>query len=95
MAAAMRRRVSAEEARDGYLMIEKTWLRQLPPVGESFLLDDRGATRCVTIEAAHCECRGPEKPHDHYRIAIPALERGTEVTLERVDRDGFRLAVGS
>src|SRR5690606_38497627 len=80
--AAMHRRVTAEEARDGRLLVEKRWLGRLPAPGEAFTLDDRGVRRTVAIEAEHCECRGPEKPHDHYYLPVAGLERGTTVTLE-------------
>lgn len=75
------RKVSAEEAREGYLLILKNRLSQFPPVGEEFQLRDCGEVRSVAVLAEHCECRGPELPHEHYRLPLPRLTKGLVVRI--------------
>ena len=45
MAVDYRRRISSEEAREGYLLIEKARLTYFPKPGQPFTLHDRGASR--------------------------------------------------
>jgi len=71
------RKISSEEAWEGYILVLKGRLGFLPPVGEGFVL----AGRRVRIEAVPCTCRGPEKPHEHYRIPWPGLAQGSTVRI--------------
>ena len=89
-ASAYSRNPSAEEAREGYLLILKSSLSLFPPIGEPWELADGLDQRRVTIEAEHCVCRGPELPHDHYRLRLPGLVRGSRVTIRPTD-GGYRL----
>lgn len=81
------RKPSAEEAREGYLLILKDKRAFFPPIGEEWELADGAERRRVALEAEHCECRGPELPHEHYRLRLPGLEQGRAVTIRR---DGVR-----
>jgi hypothetical protein len=90
MAVDYRRRISSEEAREGYILIEKARLTFFPRVGETFRFDDRGAAREATVESYHCECRGPDKPHEHYFIRTAGLTAGEEWKITR-DTAGYRL----
>lgn len=88
------RKIGAEESDEGYLLVEKAWLKALPPVGDLFELVVGGSTRKVTVAAVPCDppCRQP--PHDHYRISLPLMDlpvgatatmrvvAATKVTLE-------------
>ncbi|MGE3075320.1 MAG: hypothetical protein AB7N24_16305 [Dehalococcoidia bacterium] len=85
------RKVSSEEAREGYLLVEKTALGFFPPVGQQFDLSAPGGRRRTQVEARHCECRGPEKPHEHYFIRADGLERGSRWKFER-SGDTYRLS---
>lgn len=84
------RKVSSEEAREGYLLILKDRLRRFPPLGQRFPLRDGANVRDAAIEAVHCECRGPELPHEHYRLPLPGLEPGAMVRI-RQDEGGFEV----
>lgn len=84
------RKPSSEEAREGYLLILKDKLGFFPAVGEPFDIFDGTDRRHVTVEAEHCECRGPELPHEHYKLRLPGLEKGRAVTI-RPDGDAYRL----
>lgn len=81
------RKLSGEEAREGYVMILKDRLGFFPPPGESFELIEGGETRPVAIEAVDCDCRGPGKPHQHYRLGCHDLRAGDHV---RISREGPR-----
>lgn len=74
------RKVSSEEAREGFLLVEKRALSFFPPVGEPFELDGRDAC----IDAVPCTCRGPELPHEHWHLRLPGLEKGQRITIERL-----------
>lgn len=87
------RRVSAEEAREGYVMVLKNRLGFFPPVGEPFELDDGRMVRQARVEAEPCICRGPEMPHEHYFIRRPGLVKGQRVIFRRADRGGLVLTV--
>lgn len=77
------RKVSSEEAREGYILVLKDRLTFFPPPGEPFEVRDGGIARRVSIEAVDCECRGPEKPHQHFRLPWPGLAPGGRVRLTR------------
>ncbi|MFN8617797.1 MAG: hypothetical protein U0837_11910 [Dehalococcoidia bacterium] len=77
------RKISSEEAAEGYIMVLKDRLKFFPPAGEPFSLDGAPAS----VEARHCECRGPEKPHDHYFIRRAGLAKGQRVSIGRNGTD--------
>jgi hypothetical protein len=84
------RRISSEEAREGYILVLKNRLALFPAVGKDFVLVVGGAALRARVEARHCECRGPAEPHEHYFIRRPGLIRGQRVVLQPV-ADGFEL----
>jgi len=84
------RRISSEEAREGYILVLKNRLALFPAVGEDFVLVVGGATLRARVEARPCECRGPAEPHEHYFIRHPGLVRGQRVVLRPL-AEGFEL----
>lgn len=72
--------VSAAEARDVFLLVEKRWLSFFPAVAEPFDLDGLP----VAVEARDCTCRGPERPHQHWRVHVAGLRAGSRVEIERL-----------
>lgn len=90
---AYERRVSAEEAREGYLLVLKDRLRFFPPVGEPFVLATPAGPLEARVEAEPCTCRGPELPHEHWRIRLAGLARGARVRVTR-EGEGYRLEAG-
>lgn len=71
------RKISSEEAREGYILVEKAALGFFPPIGQAFELAGGGGTASARVEARDCECRGPEKPHQHYFIRRGGLAQGS------------------
>ena len=81
------RRITPEEALEGYLLIEKAWLRKLPAPGTPFQLKLGNSHLKVQIASMSCTCRGPDKPHEHYKLNLPlvTLVAGTEAVLRPVN----------
>jgi hypothetical protein len=75
--------LSSEERREGYLLILKDWLAFFPPVGQQFQIKVDGVAAVGRIDAESCECRGPELPHEHYRLQVPGLDHVRSVTVNR------------
>lgn len=75
------RRAMPEEVERGALFIAKTALPFFPPTGTPFALETVSGTAEVAIEAVHCICRGPEKPHEHYWLPVPGIELRALVTI--------------
>jgi hypothetical protein len=84
------RRISSEEAREGYILILRNRLALFPPPGEDFVLVADGAAFRTRVEASPCECRGPAEPHEHYFIRRPGLVRGQRIVIRPVAQ-GFEL----
>jgi hypothetical protein len=83
MAETYERKISSEEAREGYVMVLKDRLNFFPPIGQPFELVDGGGRAKAVVEAEHCECRGPDKPHEHYRVRLAGLVKGQKITFAR------------
>lgn len=77
------RRVSTEESREGYLLVEKARLAFFPPPGTPFELVLHPDTHAAAVESYACQCRGPQKPHEHYFVRVPGLAKGERVTIHR------------
>ena len=89
------RKITADEAMDGYLLIEKAWLKKLPAPGTPFQLKLGNSHLKVQIASMPCTCRGPDKPHEHYKLNLPlvTLVAGTEATLRPVNAEKVVLEV--
>ena len=77
------RKISSEEAREGYVMVEKNRLTFFPPLGKTFELirdDERGRAR---VESYRCTCRGPDLPHEHYFIRWKGLKSGDRIEIRK------------
>jgi MOSC domain-containing protein YiiM len=86
-----RRKISSEEVREGYVLIEASKTGVFPRVGESFTLVDGAEAREAQLETYPCQCRGPSKPHRHYFIRVGGLEKGKSVTFSREGPRQYRL----
>ena len=68
----MRRKIGAEEADEGFLFVEKSWLAKLPAPGTPFYLTvGKSQLKTRIVESGPCHCREPE--HVHYRIPLPLM----------------------
>jgi hypothetical protein len=92
-----RRKLSAEEAREGYIMIMKNALSLFPKVGKPFKLKVGEKSYEARVDAVECWCRGPDKPHYHYRIDTSSLRdvvpthRGTTVVITKTGDEEYTL----
>jgi hypothetical protein len=79
------RKISAEEALLGKILITKDAWKRLPQPGAKVRIKFRGQRVPATIEASACACRGPLKPHEHYYFILPEetpLVSGQNLRLE-------------
>ena len=81
------RTISSLEAQQGYVLILKNKLSFFPEVGSSFPLTDGHVKKEAKIESYHCECQGPDQPHDHYFVRWSGLAQGDRLTVKRALRD--------
>ncbi|MEO8541206.1 MAG: hypothetical protein ABI577_15805 [bacterium] len=81
MRSSYERKLSAEEAREGYIMVLKDQLAFFPPVGEPFQLHEGTSSRTASVDAEDCVCRGPEKPHQHYSIRWKTAPKGSRISI--------------
>ena len=51
------RKISAEEAKEGYVLVSKDRLKDFPPVGEDFILIAGEAEGEARVDAYRCTCR--------------------------------------
>ncbi len=77
------RTVSLSEATEGHIMVLKDHLSLFPMIGTQFELRHGSTVHRVRVETSHCECRGPEKPHDHYFIRWNNLAGGEQIVIRR------------
>ncbi len=89
------RRVSAEEVKKGYVFVLKDKLSFFPAVGKPFDLKSGKVEKKASVESYHCECRGPQLPHDHYFIRWEGLRFGDKVTIQKDVKaeDTYQLAI--
>ena len=81
------RRVTAEEAREGFVMVLKDHLDFFPPVGTPFHIMHEGRRFRARVAAVPCECRGPEHSHEHYHIHWTGLRADDRIALIRDPQD--------
>jgi hypothetical protein len=77
------RKISAEEAKKGYIFILKDQLSFFPSRGKSFILCEREQEKKVFVESYRCTCRGPQLPHDHYFIRWDGVRFGEKITITK------------
>lgn len=76
------RKISGEEAAEGYFMVLKDQLAFFP-IGTSFELSRGGSSRQSEVESRPCTCRGEDKPHRHYFVRCDGLAAGDVITIHR------------
>jgi len=64
-------------------MLPKNERGYFPPLNKSFLLVDGGKRRIAKVESYRRECRGPEKPYEHYFLIKSGLQRGNSVKISK------------
>jgi len=92
------RKLSDDEAVEGYIMVLKDALSLFPKVGKPFKLRVGGKEIESRVRAVQCWCMGPGKPHEHYRIDgadfqdVLPLRWGLKVTIEKVGDNDYQLS---
>jgi len=90
------RRLTSEERREGFLLVEKRRLGLFPSKGDRFKVKVGREFFETALEAIPCQCRGPDKPHAHYHIPLPKLKnmsKGSSVTLTQVGMLEYELSL--
>jgi len=77
------RRISAEEAREGYVLVLKNKLSFFPSLGTGFELVKPDLRRKVRVEFYRCTCRGRDLPHEHYFIRWRGLRAKDRVEIRK------------
>jgi hypothetical protein len=77
------KKVTSEEAREGYVLVLKNQLSFFPGAGRTFRLVRDGRSTRVKVESYHCTCRGPEEPHRHFFIRSKGLKTGDQVIVRK------------
>ncbi len=92
-----KRKLSAEEAGGGYILIQKRELDFFPKVGKPFKLKVGKKEHEMMVRAIECWCQGPKKPHHHHRIDVAALKNeiamhwGTKLVIEKTGENKYRM----
>lgn len=85
-----RRKISTQEAREGYMFVLKNRLSFFPHPGKTFFMDGGAQKRTATVESYACTCQGPDLPHDHFFIRWSGLRRGDVMAISKLeDNDGM------
>jgi len=91
------RKLSGEEAVEGYVMILKESLKLFPKPGIPFKLKIGEHDVDSEIKAVDCWCRGPKKPHVHYRIDLTKFFKfirphfGQTISIEKIGDNQYEL----
>lgn len=91
-----KRRISREEAQRGYILITKNALKQFPTIGESFQLKFGDEKFPIEIKGVPCQCRGPDKPHEHYHLEVKGsieMRMGNVVSIAKGSEDEYILKI--
>ncbi len=77
------KKISSEEAQEGFILIFKNKLSFFSSVGSTFDLVKDNLCKRVKVEAVHCTCRGLNLPHEHYFIRWSELKAGDNIEIEK------------
>jgi len=80
------RRISSEEAREGYILVLKNKLPFFPSLGTDFELVRDRRPRKVRMKSYSGTCRGPDEPHEHYLIQWKGLKPKDQVEIREDPR---------
>ena len=89
------RKISAEEAKKGFVFVLKDSLSYFPSPGKPFtIISDKGE-KPVSVESYRCTCRGPDLPHEHYFIKWAGVRFAEKVSIvkETDAIDKYRITI--
>ena len=78
------RKISSEEAKQGYFLVLKNKLSFFPGIGSPFSVKHGAKKKKAIVESYHCECQGPDEPHEHYFVKWPGLAKGDHLVVRRM-----------
>lgn len=78
------RKISSEEAREGYFLVLKNKLNFFPAIGSPFSVKVGEKKKKAIVESYHCECQGPEEPHEHYFVKWSGLAKGDRLEVKKI-----------
>lgn len=78
------RTISSEEAKQGYFLVLKNKLTFFPPIGSPFSVKVGAKKKKAVVQSYHCECQGPDEPHEHYFVQWPGLAKGDHLVVRKV-----------
>ncbi|MFA6540626.1 MAG: hypothetical protein WCT99_03415 [Bacteroidota bacterium] len=77
------RTISAEEARQRYFLVLKNKLPFFHGVGTPFSVKVGTQKKKAVVESYHCECQGPDQPHEHYFVRWNGLAKGDRLIVKK------------
>jgi hypothetical protein len=80
------RKISSEEASEGYILVLKNKLNFFPSIGKQFTMVYSNQKKKVKVESYPCTCQGPDLPHEHYFIRWKGLKAKESVEIEKDSR---------
>lgn len=86
------RKISAKEAKLGFIFVLKNKSSLFPPMGIRFILVNGDSPWEVELESYPCTCRGPDKPHEHYFIRWNGLKTGDKVKISK-ESDEYHIKI--
>ena len=72
MATRIQRKVLLRDAFGLCVLWPKTAWGKLPQPGGSFMADVNGLRRRLGVVGEECTCQGPDSPHEHRYLTLPA-----------------------
>ncbi len=87
------RKISSEEAAQGYFLVLKNKLSFFPPIGSPFSVKVGAKKKKAVVESYHCECQGPDEPHDHYFVKWPGLAKGDHLLVRKTPEKGNHYSI--
>lgn len=78
------RKISSEEAKQGYFLVLKNKLSFFPHAGSPFSVKVGDKKKKAVVESYHCECQGPEEPHEHYVVKWQGLAKGDHLVVRKL-----------
>jgi len=86
-----RRKISREEAEEGYIFITKEALKIFPPIDRKFYLVENKKETAAKVRAVSCICMGPEQPHQHYHLYYQPLKKGEVVVIRSGEKSKYTI----
>lgn len=87
------RTVSRDESQKGYVFILKNQLPFFPEIGAPFIIRTAGKNKKAKVESYHCQCQGPDKPHEHYFIRWKGLAAGDHVIVKKQNSETYSVRI--